>query len=226
MTNTLHRFGKPEDLKDDYVVFCTMSKGINDANAQEAVHAFLKAALKYNPINIGNTLKQALYRPEKDLNPIKLYFAGRKEKVSFEEAIQESDGNGAGAVVFDNKESLEGFLRDVKELDLGISVNVSALVDVAREASEKAGITPHAMNLALGFRGDISRLPDRHVLALTTMCGHGMISANFARKLIDRVKEGRTTPEKAAGYMAKFCVCGVFNTTRAVRILNEVRTSN
>ncbi len=226
MTNTLHRFGKPEDLRDDYVVFCTVSKGVNDANARETVHAFLKAALKYNPVNIGNTLREALYRPEKDLNPIKLYFMGRKEKVSFEEAIQESDGNGAGALVFDSKESLEGFLRDVKELDLGISVNVSALVDVARETAAKGGIVPHAMNYALGFRGDISRLPDRHVLALTTMCGHGMISANFARKMIDRVKEGRVTPEKAAGYMAKFCVCGVFNTTRAIRILNEARTSN
>jgi len=53
-----------------------------------------------------------------------------------------------------------------------------------------------------------------------------MISANFARKLIDRVKEARITPEKAAGYMAKFCVCGAFNTTRAVRILNEVRMAN
>lgn len=226
MTNTLHRFGKPEDLIDDYVVFCTLSKGVNDANARETVHAFLKAAVKYNPVNIGNTLREALYRPEKDLNPIKLYFRGRKEKVSFEEAIQESDGNGAGALVFDSKESLEGFLRDVKELDLGISVNVSALVDVARETAAKAGIVPHAMNYALGFRGDISRLPDRHVLALTTMCGHGMISANFAKKLIDRVKEGRVTPEKAAGYMAKFCVCGVFNPTRAIRILNEARTSN
>ncbi|MEE9556502.1 MAG: hypothetical protein V3V76_04495, partial [Candidatus Adiutricales bacterium] len=70
------------------------------------------------------------------------------------------------------------------------------------------------------------RLPDRHTLALTTMCGHGLISGNFARKLIDRVKEARLTPEKAAGYMAKFCVCGAFNTSRAVRILNEARMAN
>ncbi len=66
-------------------------------------------------------------------------------------------------------------------------------------------------------------LPDEHVLALTTMCGHGLISSNFARKMIDRVREGRLKPEKAAGYMAKFCVCGAFNTSHAVRILNEAR---
>jgi hypothetical protein len=58
------------------------------------------------------------------------------------------------------------------------------------------------------------------------MCGHGMISAGFARKLIEHVKEARITPEKAARYMAKFCACGVFNTSRAVRILNEAMTVN
>jgi hypothetical protein len=40
------------------------------------------------------------------------------------------------------------------------------------------------------FYGDLFRLPNRHVLSLTTMCGQGMISAGFARKLIEQVKDG------------------------------------
>ena len=56
------------------------------------------------------------------------------------------------------------------------------------------------------------------------MCGHGMVSANFAKKMLDRVREGRMEPPEAACCMAKFCVCGVFNTTRAMRILNKGKT--
>ena len=58
---------------------------------------------------------------------------------------------------------------------------------------------------------------------LTTMCGHGMISTSLAKKMIDWVKEGRRTPEQAVTYLARFCSCGVFNPSRAVRILKEAR---
>jgi len=132
---------------------------------------------------------------------------------------------GRGLVVFDNKPALEGFLKEIKEMDLGLSVNVSSLVDDIREIAPHISLWPHSINYALGFRGNLYRLPDHHVLALTTMCGHGLISGNFAKKMIDMVKEKRLAPEKAAGYMAKFCVCGAFNTSRAARILREARTS-
>jgi hypothetical protein len=75
----------------------------------------------------------------------------------------------------------------------------------------------------LGFHGDLTRLPDRHVLELSTMCGHGMVSHNFAKKMLDWVKEGRRDPQQASTYLAKFCTCGIYNTTRAVQILEEAR---
>jgi hypothetical protein len=37
------------------------------------------------------------------------------------------------------------------------------------------------------------------------------------------VKENRRTPKEAAEAMARFCSCGIFNTTRARRILEDVR---
>ncbi len=226
MTNTLHRFGKPESLKDDFIVFIMASKGVNHSGASEKVRTFLNAALKYNPVNIGNGLIGSMYRPEKDLSFTKVYFTGRKEQIPAEEAIASLEEVMHAAVVFDNKEAMKGFLKEVKELDLGLSVNVSALADEVRAACRENGITIHSVEYSLGFHGDLFRLPDRHVLSLTTMCGHGMISAGFARKLIDHVKEARITPEKAARYMAKFCVCGAFNTSRAVRLINEARTGN
>jgi hypothetical protein len=53
------------------------------------------------------------------------------------------------------------------------------------------------------------------------MCGHGMIAANFAKKMLDWVREDRRTPEEAARYMARFCSCGVFNIVRAERIMKR-----
>jgi hypothetical protein len=55
------------------------------------------------------------------------------------------------------------------------------------------------------------------------MCGHGMVSHNFAKKMLEFVKEGRRTPVQAAAYLARFCTCGIYNTTRATRILEEAR---
>ena len=47
-----------------------------------------------------------------------------------------------------------------------------------------------------------------HNAGYSTMCGHGMISANFAKKMIDWVKEGRRTPEEASVVLTRFCSCG------------------
>lgn len=226
MTNTLHRFGKPQDLKDDYIVFIVTCSGINDIGAMQKARDFLKVALKYNPVNLAaESPNGSVFRPEKNLNPFKLYIRGRKETVSPEQVMEEMEPPGKALVVFDKRQALEGFLKEVKEMDLGLSVNVSSLVEDVREMALRTGVQPHSINYALGFRGNLYRLPDQYVLALTTMCGHGLIASNFAKKMIDRVKEKRLDPEKAARYMAKFCVCGAFNTSRAVRILCEARMS-
>jgi hypothetical protein len=42
--------------------------------------------------------------------------------------------------------------------------------------------------------------------------------------MVDWVKEGRRTPGQAARYMARFCICGVFNTARAEALFEKART--
>jgi hypothetical protein len=113
------------------------------------------------------------------------------------------------------------FLKEVKEADLGLSVNISALTDRADELARQAGITRHSVEFSLGFFGALDKLPDRRILQISTMCGHGMVSFGFTQKMMDWVKEGRRTPEDSARYMARFCSCGIFNTTRAARLLGE-----
>jgi uncharacterized Zn finger protein len=55
------------------------------------------------------------------------------------------------------------------------------------------------------------------------MCGHGMVSFNLIRKMIEYVKLRRLTPKKAARIMAKCCECGVFNPARAEMLLEKSR---
>jgi len=83
-----------------------------------------------------------------------------------------------------------------------------------------ADIPRHSVGYSLGFEGKTEKLPNSQVLMLTTMCGHGMISS-AAKKMIDWVKEGRRTPEQAVTYMARFCSAGVYNPSRAKRILED-----
>ena len=220
MTNTWHRYGTEDSQRNDFIVFAMAGKGFNDEGSLDKAKTFLRAAIKYEPINMGNALVNSLYRPEKDLSFIKLYFTGRSEKTTYEELIAEMPAAGSAAVVFDDSECVRNFVADVKALDLGLSVNISALIDNVRDICGEVDITPHAVEYTLGFHGDTDRLPDRDIMSLSTMCGHGMVSANFARKMMDRVKEGRIEAQDAACCMAKFCVCGVFNISRAMRILN------
>ncbi len=221
MTNTLHRFGDRESLQDDYIIFAMAARGINDADAPPKLQAFLRLALKHNPINVGNAVKGGIFRASTRLTPLAHW--RRREFVDPMEVVESVQSCTTVSAVFDDPTKLEAFLRDLKAADLGISINIAALTDEARGCCQRAGITRHSVEYSLGFHGDLNLLPDRRVLELSTMCGHGMISHNFARKMIDWVKEGRRDPPQAATYLAKFCTCGIYNTTRATHILEDAR---
>lgn len=221
MTNTLHRFGAPETFRDDYIVFAMAARGVNEQGAPAKLQEFLRLALRHNPINVGNAIKGGIYRASKNLNPLAHW--RRKDQLDFQAVIESIDSCTTVAAVFDHPAKVEAFLADLKAADLGISVNVSALADKAHACCRQAGLIRHSVGYSLGFHGDLNLLPDRHTLELSTMCGHGMISHNFARKMVDWVREGRRDPRQAATYMARFCTCGIFNPTRAARILEQAR---
>jgi len=222
MTNTLHRFGAPETLQDDYIVFALVARGVNEDGAPAKLQEFLRLALKHNPVNVGNGSKGGVYRPSPNLNPLAHW--RRTDPLDFKAIVEGIDSCTAVAAVFDTRANCEAFLAELRQADLGVSVNVSALAETAHTCCKTAGITRHSVGYSLGFHGDLNLLPERHVLELSTMCGHGMVSHNFARKMMDWVKEGRRDPKQAATYMARFCTCGVFNPTRAARILEETRS--
>jgi|SRR6185295_8692211 hypothetical protein len=220
MTNTLHRYGDSESFYDDYLIFASPSTGRNDVGSIPKLKAFLEMALPFNPVNIGDPVHGGALRPT-TLNAMANW--KRDMAPNFRAVIDGIDEPASVVAIFDNRDSAKKFLKKVVEANLGLSVNISTSIQGGQECCKFAGIPRHSVGYSLGFEGSTEKLPNTQLLALTTMCGHGMISQNLARKMVDWVKEGRRTPAQAVTYLARFCSCGVFNPQRAKRILEDAR---
>jgi len=207
MTNTLHRQGDVEHLKKDYVIFAHTAKGITRNGSGPKLQEFMRICLKYHPVNIGDGQQGSIYKDNTDIQTL---------------IANQGDGAGAAAV-FTDLDTLGKVVVDLIRADLGISINISGLLEEVQACCRKAGIERHSAEHSLGFWGAKDRLPEREVLEFNTLCGHGMVSFNFIRKMIEHVKLRRLTPKKAAKIMAKCCECGVFNPVRAEMLLEKVR---
>lgn len=226
MTNTLHRFGPAQSFQDDYIVFAMCARGKNDgargqsSDAVPKLRRFLELALPFHPVNLGDAIHGGALRPSREMNPLSHW--KRKSTPDFQSVIDGLDQLTTAAAVFDNRAAAEDFVKAVRDADLGLSINISTSVDGAEQCCFAAGLPRHSVGYSLGFEGKTEKLPGADVLLLSTMCGHGMVSQSLAKKMIDWVKEGRRTPEQAASYLTRFCSCGVFNPSRAARILEQV----
>jgi len=222
MTNTLHRFGDAESFHDDFIVFAIASKGNNDQDALPKLRRFLEIAVEYKPVNLGDARHGGAFRPSNSMNPVAHW--KRDIKPDFAAVIRGLDTATTCAAVFDNRVAAEDFVKRIHEEDFGLSVNISTSIEGAEQCCHHAGLPRHSVGYSLGFEGKTEKLPNSQVLSLSTMCGHGMISHSLAQKMIDLVKEDRRTPEEAVSCLARFCSCGVFNPSRAKRILEDART--
>lgn len=218
MTNTLHRYGHSESFRDDYIIFAIPSKGKNDENCIPKLKAFLRICAKYNPGNMGNGNRGSI-APEKSLGPTAHW--KRDAKPDWEKVIEGVNKPGTVSAVFASAEQAHACLKEVVAADFGISVNMSTSVENARQAAETCGIKRHSVEYALAFHDPHDHLPNSQILGLSTMCGHGMVSFNMARKMLDMVREGRRTSEQAATTLMRLCPCGVYNPDRAKRLIEE-----
>ena len=221
MTNTLHRYGNSASFRDDYILFAIPCRGKNDQGAVEKQRAFLRICVRHRPANLGNG-NFGSYQPSPHLNPTAHW--RRDYSQDYESVIAAVKKPGTVAAVFDNKENALTCLREVIQADLGLSINMSTSVEGAQECCRSTGITRHSVEYSLGFWDRHDHLPNSQVLELSTMCGHGMVSFNMAKKMLDMVREGRRTPDEAVLTLARFCPCGVYNPIRARRLLEEART--
>ena len=206
MTNTLHRQGTVEELKGDYVIFVTTARGITREGSASKIHEFLRICNKYNPINIGSSKLGSVLQDD----------------VKFQDLLNNLEDGATSAAVFTDLDTLQKVLAELVKADLGISINVSGLLDGVQECCHRNGIERHSVEHSLGFWGSRDLLPEREILALNTLCGHGMVSFNLIHKMMEYVRLRKLTPKEAAKMMGKCCECAVFNTTRAERLLEKV----
>jgi hypothetical protein len=207
MTNTLHRQGDRESLKKDYVIFAQTAKGITREGSAPKLQEFMRICLKYGPVNMGDIQQGNMLQDD----------------IHIERLISNQEDGAGATVVFTDLDTLRKVVEELIHADLGISINISGLMDEVQTCCRRAGIERHSGEHSLGFWGAKDRLPEREILEFNTLCGHGMVSFNLIRKMIEYVKLRRLTPKKAARIMAKCCECGAFNPAHAEMLLEKVR---
>lgn len=221
MTNTLHRYGSADSFRDDYIIFAMPSKGKNDEGSIEKLRTFLRIAVRHGAANIGASGRSG-YRPSANLDPSVHW--KRDLAPDFESVIAGVSSAGTAGAVFDSRDKAVACLKEIVEADLGLSVNISTSVEGAEEAGRASGIERHSVEYSLGFQDPRKHLPRSQILELATMCGHGMVAFSLAQKMIDMVREGRRTPAQAVATLTRFCPCGVYNPSRAMRLIEDARS--
>lgn len=206
MSHTLHREGSLESLSRDYVVLAMPCQGRTTQGSGEILRRFMDMALKYHPVNLGDSKVGNIYN-----------LPG-----GYEELREGTRDAHICHAVLTSPEDLYGFLRDLKEADMGISIVVSGLMDPVGECCHKAGLTPHSVNMSLGIFGRTDKLVPDDAREVTTMCGHGMVTGDLVLQKVERIRKGRTTPEKAARELTELCVCGIFNPQRCAELLEKM----
>ena len=204
MSHTLHRCGKHDDLKNDFVVFCMSAKTVNAKGSGPKMRKFFEILKKYPAVNFGDVKTGSRFNSD-----WQTIHDGYKDQ-------------SVAHYVFSDAEVVGQILKELKEADLGLSVIVSGVFEKVGELCRQAGLPTHTVEYSGGVMGRTERLPKGPILSITTMCGHGLVSANLVKKMATQVKKGKKSLPEAAAELAKPCMCGVFNAQRAERLLMEL----
>jgi hypothetical protein len=203
MTNTLHRKGNEEALKQDFVVFAVPKGNIPDL--VKKLIRFTQICLKHEPVNMSRVEERTF----RHVDPRRIQ-QEMEEKIGLE-------------ATFDNIGAVASVISELKEADLGISINVSGLLEEVNRCCQKEGFQRHSTEQSLGVFGKTEMLPPWPIVEMNSLCGHGLLSFNLIKKIVDEVKTERMTPQEGAYQLAKPCECGAFNPTRAKHLLEELR---
>lgn len=204
MTHTLHRFGDEQSLKNDFVVFAIAAQTVNAKGINPEFKVFEDIVRKYNPVNFGDMK------------------TGNQFNVGVETIHESYKDNSIVHAVFTDEDTVVKVLKEIHDADLHVSIVVSGLLEATAECCHKAGIAPHTAEYSVGIWGKRELLPSDDVLSISTMCGHGMIAFPLVESMVEKIKKGLVTPEKAAEKIASVCHCGVFNPARAASILKKM----
>ena len=205
MSHTLHREGSVERLKGDYVVLCMSAQGLNVKGSGPKFQRYFEIARQFHPVNIGENKN-----------------TGSLAAFDYDTIVEKTNDGCVCLAVFDDPKNLIGFLRALKEEDLGLSVVVSGLMDQVKECCDEVGLKVHTVNLSLGVFGKREKLAGDQEREITTMCGHGMITGALVLYHVDRIRKGLETAEQASKEVCKLCICGAFNPARGAKLFRAM----
>lgn len=210
MTHTLHRQQPSFSTRcKDYAVINIAAQGINAKGAKEKLKKIFKILLNSNPVNASNDS-----------------IGGILSGFDTDYILSKFEDNSTVEGAFSSREALVSFLKKLKKEKLGISAVVTGNIKEVFASVHEVGLQPHTVHMSLGIFGNKKLLPSKNILSITTMCGHGMISTDYAEDIIRRIRKGVISSQEGALEMAKFCTCGVFNVVKAIEILDEICNDN
>ena len=201
MTHAVHRMGDPASLAHDFHLLGMVSKKAEIPDAVDKLKEFLRIVHRAGAVNIGVSRQGSLFH--KSLNEL-------EEALASDSLIH---------ATFDSGEKLRHAVEEVKKADLGISVTAQGLFNKIEQCCQKSGLSFHTVALSLGVIGPPEMIPEPEVLALSTMCGHGFVSFNLARKALEDVASQRRDVDDVCRELARPCLCGLFNPALAREIL-------
>lgn len=220
MTHTNHRRGNRDSLKSDWVLLARVSRLVPEQreDAPSKFRRLLEIVAKHNPLCL---MARDVSEDRDQSTPwvsVRHYMGVGIPLADIASTVKNPMYLHA---VFKEKSSLEGALREIKDAELGVSVVVSGLFDEVFDICKGISVHPHTVNLSLGVMGKFELLPEEEILEITTMCGHAMISEHLTRTMIERVKQGKITPEDAGKELARQCICNIFNPARATALIKK-----
>ena len=208
MTHNLHRIGTIKNLQNDYTVIIKTEQGYNSDGVSKKLKIALEIINKNNAVNICGA---------RGTN-----YKGNILDTNLETIIEAMSDSSTVSAAFNSKKDIIGFLNDMINANLGLSVVIQGLYDNILECCNEVGLKPHTTNHSLGIWGKKELLPSKKILEITTMCGHGMVTKKLVDKQIKLIKEGKISINKAAKTIAKPCICGIVNPKRVELLLSDL----
>ena len=204
MTHTLHRKGELGDLREDFIVFTMSAKTVNAKGSAHKMRRFFEILERYGSVNYGDMKTGSILS---------------SQRTAIYEGIRDAS---IVHFAFTDKEAVKRVLGELKEAQLGTSVVISGLVEVIDQLCRQVGLKMHTVEFSGGIHGRLGLLPERSILEITTMCGHGMVASSLVKEMVRQVGKGKKTIPEAALELAKPCQCGIFNPKRAEIVLERL----
>ena len=143
MTHSLHREGPLDLLEKEYVLFVYPARGFNYDGSEPKIRRMGEMLFQQGPANLITTnLRQNMYRA-----------------VSHEQILDSIKDGTKIFCVLEERQKIKDTLAKIKEMDAGISIVVSGVIDQIREVAAEIGLDPHTINMSLGIHGTDGQAP-------------------------------------------------------------------